>query len=260
MGNVTISSFSWSALLGWPAMIAATASIVMAVLNRSRAIAILGCLLAAPMCYYLYGTPLLSWCAMAAFAGLFVMAWQIHNMSRTTAALLTMPTGILMVSVAILSLSNRYGARELVMNDVTVPVNIMLLTGSVLSGIAALLHIGIILGGAEWYRFFGAGERFASAAEAGRSYPAVVTTSIATMLAICAVYALSGAGVLPRLPWLLPMLCVITAGYLLRGLLIVPLLTVPSVRATPFLIWSSLICLVYGAVHLLGLLQIWQSH
>ena len=38
---------------------------------------------------------------------------------------------------------------------------IWLIAGAVLSGIAGLLHLAIILGGAPWYRFFGAGERMA---------------------------------------------------------------------------------------------------
>jgi hypothetical protein len=37
----------------------------------------------------------------------------------------------------------------------------------VLSAAAALLHIAVIVGGAEWYRFFGAGEGMARLAERG---------------------------------------------------------------------------------------------
>lgn len=137
-------------------------------------------------------------------------------------------------------------------------INIPLVVGAILSGIAALLHIAIILGGAQWYRFFGAGERMATAAESGRLYPSIVTLGIALVLATWALYALSGAGVLPPLPWLKFGLIVISAVYLLRGLAIVPLLTVARDQSTPFLIWSSLISLVYGGVHVLGLSQVWS--
>ncbi len=137
-------------------------------------------------------------------------------------------------------------------------INIPLVVAAILSGIAALLHIAIILGGAQWYRFFGAGERMATAAESGRLYPAIVTLGIALVLATWALYALSGAGVLPSLPWLRFGLIVISAVYLLRGLAIVPLLTVARDQSTPFLIWSSLISLVYGGVHVLGLSQVWS--
>ena len=36
--------------------------------------------------------------------------------------------------------------------------NYWLITGGILSAVAAVLHIAVIIGGANWYRFFGAGE------------------------------------------------------------------------------------------------------
>jgi hypothetical protein len=135
---------------------------------------------------------------------------------------------------------------------------IWLIAGAVLSAIAGVLHLAIILGGASWYRFFGAGERMALAAEAGQLYPAVVTLGVAAVLLAWAAYALSGAGVILLLPLLKPALVAITAVYLLRGLVLVPALLIKAGPATPFAIWSSLICLVYGVVHLLGVAQGWQ--
>lgn len=135
--------------------------------------------------------------------------------------------------------------------------NLWLIAAAVLSGVAALLHVAIVFGGAPWYRFFGAGERMASAAEAGRLYPAVVTFAIALVLAGWTAYALAGAGVLPALPLLKLALVGITGVYLLRGLAIVPLFVFARDQATPFLIWSSIICIGYGVVHLLGVLQTW---
>jgi len=136
--------------------------------------------------------------------------------------------------------------------------NLWLIAAAVLSGIAALLHVAIVFGGAPWYRFFGAGEQMASAAEAGRLYPTVVTLGIALVLAGWAAYALAGAGVLPVLPWLKLALVGITGVYLLRGLAIVPLFVFARDKATPFLIWSSIICIGYGVVHLVGVLQEWK--
>lgn len=137
--------------------------------------------------------------------------------------------------------------------------NTALVVAACLSAIAALLHVGIIVGGASWYRFFGAGERMASAAAAGRWYPAIVTTGIAIVLALSAAYALAGAGVIQSVPLLKLGLCAITAIYLLRGLAVVPVLVVARSKATPFVIWSSGICLIYGAVHLVGLAQVWPK-
>lgn len=136
--------------------------------------------------------------------------------------------------------------------------NIPLLVGAGLSAIAALLHICIIFGGPAWYRFFGAGERMAAGAAAGHLYPALVTLLIACMLGVWAAYALSGAGVLQPLPLLALALPAITAVYLLRGLVVVALFVFDRRRLTAFWVWSSAICLVYGVVHLVGVVQVWE--
>ncbi|MCG8156781.1 hypothetical protein JMY81_05365 [Brenneria goodwinii] len=145
-------------------------------------------------------------------------------------------------------------------NSTPVPAkyNALLIVAAGLSAIAAVLHVVIIIGGASWYRFFGAGERMASAAAAGQWYPPLVTAIIAFILTIWGLYALSGAGVLQKLPMLKPALCAITAVYLLRGLAIFPRLVIEPDQIALFDIWSSLICLVYGAVHLCGLVQVWR--
>jgi len=140
-----------------------------------------------------------------------------------------------------------------------VAYNIPLILGAALSGIAALLHIGVIFGGPAWYRFFGAGERMASGAAAGHWYPPIVTLLIACMLAVWAAYALSGAGVLQPLPLLAFVLPAITAVYLLRGLVVVALFVFDRRRLSAFWVCSSLVCLVYGLVHLLGLVQVWET-
>jgi hypothetical protein len=139
------------------------------------------------------------------------------------------------------------------------PYNSWLIVAAALSGVAALLHVAIVLGGAPWYRFFGGGERMASAAEAGRAYPAIVTLGIAIVLGLWAAYALSGAGLLSALPLLKWCLAAITAVYFLRGLAIFPLFLVARAQATPFLVWSSVICIGYGVVHLVGIMQVWSQ-
>jgi hypothetical protein len=137
--------------------------------------------------------------------------------------------------------------------------NILLIIGAGLSAVAALLHVAIVVGGAPWYRFFGAGERMAAACAAGRAYPACVTIGIAAVLGTWAAYALAGAGMIAPLPWMKAALAAITAVYLLRGFAIVPLWLLARPKATPFLIWSSVICIGYGAVHLVGVAQVWSA-
>lgn len=137
------------------------------------------------------------------------------------------------------------------------PLNPMLVLAAGFSAVASLLHLLIILGGAPWYRFFGAGERFARAAEAGRVYPSLVTAGIAAVLGLWAVYALAAGGLRLALPWVPQVMCALTAVYLLRGLAIVPLMIFMRAAVTPFLLWSSLVCLLGGLVHLVGLYQAW---
>lgn len=136
--------------------------------------------------------------------------------------------------------------------------NTALLVAAVLNLLVALMHIGVIIKGPSWYHLFGAGERFVRAAKAGRRFPAVVTAGIALVLAAWSAYALSGAGVIDPLPLLRPALCVITLVYLLRGLL-GPFVLAGTGRSTRFIMISSGICVVYGLVHLVGLVQVWNT-
>lgn len=136
--------------------------------------------------------------------------------------------------------------------------NTALLAAAGLNLLVALMHIGVIIKGPSWYHLFGAGERFVRAAKAGRRFPAVVTAGIALVLAAWSAYALSGAGVIDPLPLLRPALCVITLVYLLRGLL-GPFVLAGTGRSTRFIMISSGICVVYGLVHLVGLVQVWNT-
>ncbi len=135
--------------------------------------------------------------------------------------------------------------------------NPWLVAGGWLSAAAALLHVAVIAGGPDWYRFFGAGEAMARMAEAGSPVPAVITLGIATVLAVWAAYAFAGAGLIRRLPLMRTALVAISAVYLLRGLLIVPVLMKPGAPA--FDIWSSIIVLVYGVIYALGTWRAWDQ-
>ena len=135
-----------------------------------------------------------------------------------------------------------------------------LIAGGSLSIAASLLHLGCIVGGPDWYRFFGAGERVAQAAARGSWVPAAMTSGIAAVLAIWAAYAFSGAGLIARLPLLRTGLVVITAIYVLRGMV----LFFPSAFQRPdlsesFLRWSSIIVLAFGLVHAIGTWRAWNS-
>jgi len=129
--------------------------------------------------------------------------------------------------------------------------------GGWLSVAASLLHIGCIIGGPDWYRFFGAGEEMAQAAARGEWMPAIVTTGIAAILGIWAAFAFSGAGRITRLPLLRTGLIVISAIYLLRGLILIPLFLRRPELVDSFAIWSSLIVLAYGLAYAIGTWRAW---
>jgi len=134
-----------------------------------------------------------------------------------------------------------------------------LMAGGVLSAGAALLHIAIIFGGPAWYRFFGAGEGMARAAERGHARPALFAIGIAAILFVWAAYAFSGAGAIRRLPLLRTALVAISAVYLLRALAPLPILLLWPERVDAFLLWSSAIVLVYGLAYAIGTWAMWPQ-
>src|SRR5690606_39322494 len=72
--------------------------------------------------------------------------------------------------------------------------NKYLLAAAICCFAAALAHLGCIVFGGDWYRFFGAGEQMARMAEQGLWYPTIVTSVIVMALLVWALYGLSGAG------------------------------------------------------------------
>ena len=134
-----------------------------------------------------------------------------------------------------------------------------LVVAAALSFAAALVHLGCILFGAPWYRALGAGERMTQLADADHWYPSAITLLIAAVLASWGLYALSGAGVIRRLPLLRTALTAITGVYLLRGIAFVPLQAYFPGNSVAFWYWSSGICLCIGLIHLVGLRKAWAQ-
>lgn len=134
-----------------------------------------------------------------------------------------------------------------------------LFVGGILSGAAALAHLACIVGGAAWYRFFGAGERMVRLVEQGSTKPLIITLAIAGVLATWSAYGLSGAGGVRRLPLLRPVLLAITAIYLLRAAALPVLFRAMPDRSAAFLVWSSAIVLAFGVVHAIGVIRSWSE-
>ncbi len=137
--------------------------------------------------------------------------------------------------------------------------NPYLIIGGLLSIAAAFMHLAIIFGGGDWYRFFGAGEELASMDEQGSWYPAILTLGIASVLFLWGLYAFSGAQTIRRLPFLRTALVIISAIYLLRGLAFLPAWVIQPELVTGFIIWSSLISLGFGLAYALGTWRAWPN-
>ena len=138
--------------------------------------------------------------------------------------------------------------------------NRWLIAAGCMSLAASLLHLVCIVGGPDWYRFFGAGEPIARAAERGSWVPAAMTAGIAGVLALWAAYAFAGAGLIRRLPLMRTALVAISAIYLARGSFIFAPGAFDRPDLTPsFMLWSSLIVLVIGMTYAVGTWRAWAS-
>jgi hypothetical protein len=124
---------------------------------------------------------------------------------------------------------------------------------------ASMLHVAIIVGGPGWYRFFGAGEEIAGAAERGAIAPTIITLVIACILASWAAFAFGAAGIWRRLPLTRTALIAIAGVLLARAALVfVPSAWAPE-QWPAFALWSSAICLVMGAAFAIGTWLAWPQ-
>ena len=126
----------------------------------------------------------------------------------------------------------------------------------------ALLHVVIIVVGGAGYRYFGAGEGMAKAADAGELRPTVITAGLTVMFAVFGMYALSAAGRFRHLPAAKYVVAGIGVLYLLRGLLAAPqawwAYTHPGVVPGRFVMFSCF-ALLMGIVCLQGVALVWKT-
>lgn len=111
----------------------------------------------------------------------------------------------------------------------------------------ALIHVAAIAGGPSWFHFFRAPPQVVESARAGTWLAPVSALAIAAAMALCAAYAFSAAGRLPRLPLMRTALAAIAAICLLRAAGTIPI----------YLYWPQLIdtfeivaAIIWGAIGL----------
>lgn len=93
---------------------------------------------------------------------------------------------------------------------------------------------------------------------AGHWYPPLAAFVTGMVLSVWSIYALSGAGLLPPLPYLRLVLAGITAVYLFRAVAFPLLKPVFPGNSAAFWFTTSAICFAIGVAHLVGLIQVWQ--
>jgi len=125
----------------------------------------------------------------------------------------------------------------------------------------ALLHVAIIFAGGSGYRYFGAGEEMARAAEAGSLFPAALTAGIAMVFLAFGCYAFSATGIGRRLPLLRAGLVAIGLIFTLRGLAVFPQARAAT-RGEPLpardVVFST-VSLGVGILYMAGTLTAWRA-
>ena len=136
--------------------------------------------------------------------------------------------------------------------------------------IAGSLSLAVALGhvvfafvsGPAGYRYFGAGEQIAQLSEAGSPVPTLVTLGAAILFGLAGHYGIAGAGAIRALPYLRMALVVVSAVYLIRGLLVIPqaisLWSDPG-SVFPRQIVFSIVSLTIGAFYAIGTIGSWRS-
>ncbi len=146
--------------------------------------------------------------------------------------------------------------------------NTYLVCSGLAAAAGALIHIAAIFGGPAWYRFIGATEPIIKLVERGHTFPVVIVLVAATVLFACALYAFSGAGLIPRLPLLRTGLVVITIALLVHGVAFIPAVILwPKAMLGAYdgdgintiLVVTNFLCFVVGMAYLLGTRVAWAN-
>jgi hypothetical protein len=141
------------------------------------------------------------------------------------------------------------------------PGSLNLVIAAFAAFLIALLHVAIIFLGRKGYGYFGAAQ-LVPLVEKGSPIPVLITLGLVVIFALCGLYGLSGAGLVPHLPLLRLGLAVIGAAFTLRGLALareIPLFLAhnPSLPARE-LVFSS-VSLLVGLLYLAGLVLRWRE-
>jgi hypothetical protein len=136
----------------------------------------------------------------------------------------------------------------------------LLILAGILSFLVALFQ-AVVTFSPAWSLYFGAPEKLVS------NVPLLYVTGLvaAVLFGIFGLYAMSGAGYIRHLPLLRGVLLAIGCLYVLRGLLVIPIILITagylqSSRPIPTTgLASSLVSLLIGLLYLAGTIGSWRS-
>lgn len=115
-----------------------------------------------------------------------------------------------------------------------------------------VIHVGAVFGGPSWFAFFNAPARVVASAREGTWLAPVSALIIAGLMAVCALYAASVAGLVRRPPLQRTGLAIMAAVCLLRALILPPLAVGhPELRNT-FEVVSAIIWFAAGVGFAVG--------
>ncbi len=127
----------------------------------------------------------------------------------------------------------------------------LLVVGSVLSFLVAILHIALAIR-PKLYDYFGA-SKLSELTEQGSSFTVWITLGLVIMFIVWGFYGLSGAGIIKQLPLLRVVLISIGVIYLLRALMLPSDIVKFTQHAHPFrFIILSTGSLLAGLLYLIG--------
>jgi hypothetical protein len=135
--------------------------------------------------------------------------------------------------------------------------NLFLLLGAILSMVAAVLHFACIFWGEEGFRVMGAGERVVRLAAQNHWRAKGIAFAIGLVLVIWSIFALLASGIGPQIPGTKWVVLLITLVYLIRAAAFPWLKSIIRGNSNWFWLVSSLLCLLFGVVHGVGLAQVW---
>jgi hypothetical protein len=126
---------------------------------------------------------------------------------------------------------------------------------------AALVHIVGWMMGPEAIAFLGAPPYIVQSVEDGTLEAPLTLSVIVAVLLVFAAYAFSGAGLLPRLPFLRIVLSFIALLFILRGLIIFVQLRSAELSVTFDVVHLGLsaIVLVLGLLYAIGAWRLWRT-